>query len=421
MARKTRSSELETRTARARLLAGKYYWRGIRQGLAIGYRKVKGNMGGTWTVRLMVDYNRYRTKGLGVADDHQDADGASVLTYDQAQEKARAYAADAVTGKAQIENYPSIDTVADAIGAYLAWFAVNRRSGERTGAVCRAHILPALGDRPIQELTKRELEQWHHGLATTCARRRDGHARPFDPQNPEVRRKRKATANRVLTVLKAALNFALDDDGDIQRPWQRVKPFRGVDAPVVRFLSAEECHRLISACEPDFRALVQGALYTGARYGELVRMRVSDFNAESGTIFARHTKAGKPRHIYLTEEAQRFCAQVTTDRRGDEPLFARVDGSAWGASHQIRRLKVACAAAEIDPAVSFHILRHTYASALALKGVPLQVIAHALGHADTRICERHYAHLQPSYIADTIRANVPSYADAGTNVVSFKR
>ncbi|HKH19620.1 MAG TPA: hypothetical protein VKB53_01710, partial [Gammaproteobacteria bacterium] len=124
LARKTRSSELETRTARARLLAGKYYWRGIRQGLAIGYRKVKGNMGGTWTVRLMVDYNRYRTKGLGVADDHQDADGASVLTYDQAQEKARAYAADAVTGKAQIENYPSIDTVADAIGAYLAWFAV---------------------------------------------------------------------------------------------------------------------------------------------------------------------------------------------------------------------------------------------------------------------------------------------------------
>ncbi len=42
-----------------------------------------------------------------------------------------------------------------------------------------------------------------------------------------------------------------------------------------------------------------------------------------------------------------------------------------------------------------------------MRGVPLPVIARQLGHADTRMTERHYAHLAPSYIADAIRAGLP--------------
>jgi len=43
-----------------------------------------------------------------------------------------------------------------------------------------------------------------------------------------------------------------------------------------------------------------------------------------------------------------------------------------------------------------------------MRGVPMQVIAKQLGHADTRMTERHYAHLSPSYVADTIRASFPT-------------
>jgi len=64
-------------------------------------------------------------------------------------------------------------------------------------------------------------------------------------------------------------------------------------------------------------------------------------------------------------------------------------------------------AAQIKPAVRFHDLRHTHGSALAMKGVPLGVIAAQLGHGDTRMTEKHYAHLSPSYVAETIRANFP--------------
>ena len=52
--------------------------------------------------------------------------------------------------------------------------------------------------------------------------------------------------------------------------------------------------------------------------------------------------------------------------------------------------------------MSFHILRHTFASRLAMRGVPMSVIAAALGNTEA-ICARHYAHLAPGYIADTIR------------------
>ena len=56
---------------------------------------------------------------------------------------------------------------------------------------------------------------------------------------------------------------------------------------------------------------------------------------------------------------------------------------------------------------SFHVLRHTYASHLVMAGAPLQVVAANLGHADTRMTEKHYAHLAPSYVADVIRATMP--------------
>ena len=87
-------------------------------------------------------------------------------------------------------------------------------------------------------------------------------------------------------------------------------------------------------------------------------------------------------------------------------------GSLWKPSQQTRPLKEACTAAKISPAIGFHVLRHTHASLLAMKGVPMGVIAAQLGHADTRITEKHYAHLSPSYVADTIRAAFRLWASA---------
>jgi integrase len=53
----------------------------------------------------------------------------------------------------------------------------------------------------------------------------------------------------------------------------------------VHFLSEDECRRIVNACDGAFRSLVRAALLSGCRYGELTRMRTSDFNAEVGCAF----------------------------------------------------------------------------------------------------------------------------------------
>jgi integrase len=85
-------------------------------------------------------------------------------------------------------------------------------------------------------------------------------------------------------------------------------------------------------------------------------------------------------------------------------------------------MEEASKAANINPPVSFHILRHTYASRLAMRGAPMPVIAAQLGHQDTRMTERHYAHLGPSYVAETVRALFGSYGlgEEPQNVISIR-
>jgi integrase len=101
-------------------------------------------------------------------------------------------------------------------------------------------------------------------------------------------------------------------------------------------------------------------------------------------------------------------------------LLVKADGSEWGKSHQARPIAEACARAKIEPPASFHVLRHTWASLAVMAGAPLMVVARNLGHADTRMVERHYGHLAPSYIADAIRAAAPKFdIKPDRNVVSI--
>ena len=72
-------------------------------------------------------------------------------------------------------------------------------------------------------------------------------------------------------------------------------------------------------------------------------------------------------------------------------------------------MRAACRRAQIVPAVSFHALRHTWASLSIMAGMPLLVVARNLGHSDTRMVERHYGHLAANYITEAIRAAAPRY------------
>ena len=175
----------------------------------------------------------------------------------------------------------------------------------------------------------------------------------------------------------------------------------------MRYFSDDERTWLLNACTGEFRDLVYLALLTGCRYGELCRFMVADYNPDVGTLSVRIAKGGKVRHVTLTDEACAFVDRLVAGHAPGEPLLRRNDGCAWKRAEQVRLMREACARAGIVPAAGFHVLRHTHGSLLAMRAVPMAVIARQLGHADTRMTEKHYAHLAPNYIADTIRQGFP--------------
>jgi integrase len=80
-----------------------------------------------------------------------------------------------------------------------------------------------------------------------------------------------------------------------------------------------------------------------------------------------------------------------------------------GDSDQIRHMAAACVRAKLER-IGIHQLGHTWASHAAMNGTPLLVVAKNLGHSDTRMVEKHYGHLAPSYIADAIRKGAPRFS-----------
>jgi integrase len=412
MARTLRDSKLDSREARTRLpVRGKPYWRLIEPGLHLGYRRLAGRPG-TWSVRRYVGKQNYTVKALkgvtdddcAVADDYAEADGRTVLNFKQAQRKA-------------LENKPKVSgplTVKGAIATYLEFLKNNRKTAADARYRADALILPTLGDIEVQALSAEKLRNWLAGVANTPPRRRSRkgapprHAKPDSSE--EAQRRRRSSANRVLTVLKAALNRAWRD-GKVASSdaWDRVEPFENVDGVRLRYLTVAECKRLINAADPDFRPLLQAALATGCRYGELTRIQVHDFNPDAGTVAIRQSKSGKPRHVVLTKEGQRLFAQWCAGRPGSALLFTKANGQAWEKSAQARPMREACARVRIEPRINFHGLRHTWASLSVKAGMPLMIVARNLGHSDTRMCERHYAHLAPSFEAKTIRKHAPKF------------
>ena len=220
-------------------------------------------------------------------------------------------------------------------------------------------------------------------------------------------------------MLKASLNHAYDEGHIANRDaWgRRLAPFEKVEVARVRYLTVAEAERLINACEPDFRALVRAGLETGCRYGELIRLTVADYNPDAATLAIRQSKSGKPRHVVLTEEGAAFFRRHCAGRSGNELMFRHDHDGAWQKSEQARPMAEACTNGKIKPPISFHILRHTWASLAAMNGTPLLVVAKNLGHADTRMTIRHYGHLADSWRAEEARQYGPTFGifPAATN------
>jgi integrase len=407
--KKVRESALDTRAARAKLRAsGKPYYRTLGPELHIGYRK--GKDARRWVARVYAGSGQYVVETIGHADDIADADGIHVLDFWQAQDRARRLHLDR-------GDNPGRYTLRKAITDYVASLAGRGRGQKEAELKLAANVPPELANRELAKITAEDLSAWMRGMIARPQRDRTGALRDIDMDDPEIVRKRKSTANRVFNTLRAALNLSYKH-GKVptDHAWRRVKAYRDADSARVQYLTVAQAQRLINACDGNFRDLVQAALLTGCRYEELTRLKVEDFNPDSATIQIRMSKSGKSRHVVLTNEGASFFADLCAGRKGSETII----GGQWRRNGQTRRMNAACKRASIDPPISFHGLRHTWASLSVMGGMPLIVVAKNLGHADTRMVEKHYGHLAPSYIADAVRKHAPQFGLAGSNVKAIR-
>lgn len=426
MARIPRDSRIETREARRKLKASKRpYWRQVVIGVFLGY--AKGSTRATWIARWR-EGGGYREQRLGAADDAMDADGAVTLSYSQAVKGAQAQAAGG--GKAAPRFYGDGMTVGAALDEYLTWRKADRpdSSANKTDEhAFNRHVRPKFGTRTVASLGGAELREWLAALAKTpptnraakgARKRRTG----VDMADPAVRRKRRQSANRVWNAFRAALNHAWRDERngiETDAAWRRVKPLDVEEAGPPRMLEHDEITRLLNAAQGEFRSLLRGALFTGARYGELTNLRAGDYLAGEHAIVIRQSKTGKVLVQPLTDEGSKFFDSVTVGRARDALIFERTKGEGWSKSDQARPMREAAERARVE-GVSFKVTRATYGKLLLLATKDIELVAKALGHSDSRITRKHYAQYLPSEVAAGVRKMAPFGVNEQSNVERFE-
>ena len=195
-----------------------------------------------------------------------------------------------------------------------------------------------------------------------------------------------------------------------------------------KFLSEEEYVPLLGVAKkenPREYERILFALRTGVRIGELAALDWSDINFSNRSVVIRRSlvegiigspKSNKERQIPLADDIFGLLYQR---QKKEGFVFADEKGRTYSRWSHHNRLKKYCRMAGINE-VSWHALRHTFASKLANNGVTLQAIQTLLGHSDLKMVQR-YAHLESQTLIDAINTLKPAHQDKldfGHNMVT---
>ena len=225
---------------------------------------------------------------------------------------------------------------------------------------------------------------------------------------PEKLRLAPKTVANHLSVLRKALKLA-KDYGEIQN----VPSFTMPKIPPQDFdhLSFEEAEAFVAAADPDWRAMFLLAIRTGLRIGELRALRWSDVDMDRGLVHVRQNatidgkiKAPKNntfREVPLSDEA-RAALKAHPRHVRSTFVFYQTNGAMLLEHHCKHPCRRASAKAKLGRVVYWHVLRHTFASHLATRGVPMKTIQDLLGHGSLAMTQR-YAHLAPNVPRDAVR------------------
>lgn len=221
-------------------------------------------------------------------------------------------------------------------------------------------------------------------------------------------KKAPSTVNRYLGTIKAILNKAKEEWGTLAVvPNIKLLP---LDNARHRWLTEDEEKKLLPVCAPHLRDLVVFLMDTGARLREATQLTWVDVDLDRkprAAVRFMETKSGKPRGVPLSTRVEQMLLRLKAEcPEGESRVFLyRPVGRGGVGSDGTKRGKpvpfnnpfgtwdTARKRVGLED-VNLHDLRHTFASRLVMRGVPLLTVSKLLGHASIQMTMR-YAHLAP--------------------------
>lgn len=441
MAKTLSEAPITTANARAKLAQGEYARR-LDADSAVWYRK--GKRGGVWFARWRNHGAgaAYRQAPVGPANDVNDKHADGLLTFLQAETAARKIVSEAREALRAAADGPPL-TVRAAVESYTE--ARDARDSRRKGRLVRSDASQRLGryvtgmeargkrkaiaaapiaDRPLHALREADLLAWKDAL-------------------PEAMKA--TTRQRLINDLKAALNAAYSANRDRLAPTVPAIVKHGLKAdaadddesvPLARenqILTDSAVGALLAATreidgeqgwEGDLFRLVVTLAATGARFSQVARMRVADFQWTEQRLMvpvSRKGRGGKSGSIPVPvgRDVLEALLPVTSGRVGNEPLlerwkhrqvagaisWERVGRGAWQtAAELVRPWQAIRERSEMQDVIPY-ALRHSSIVKGIRANLPIRLVA-ALHDTSTAMIERHYAKWITSGLEEMARAAI---------------
>ncbi|MEU0688704.1 site-specific integrase [Streptomyces uncialis] len=308
-----------------------------------------------------------------------------------------------------------------------------RRSHTRYAACVNRYLVPGLGKKKLSKLTAKDVRTWLNQIRTTC----QCCARGIDAGRDEPRccavgsccfkRLSPLTLAYIHSVLKSALEHAVCEEEIPRNVARNVRT--GTPRPR-RFepLTADEARKFLNATNGHhLHALIELALHTGLRKGELLGLRWEDLGLDANTAAIRRalqrTSAGRlttlPTKTRASERRIALptrCAQSLKLHHEQQQREGKVAGTTWQHNGHVF---TTTQGRPVDPTnltrifttllrnaglrrIRFHELRHSTATLLLEQGVELVVIKEPFGHAHIGVTATVYAHVRLRLQRDAI-------------------
>ena len=343
--------------------------------------EVRQSGGKTYYLRYTDERGRSHQMKLAAASD---------ITLSQARQMANIARSKIAMGEdpaAQKAIKKSIPTFEQFIAErYMPFVLSYKKAANSDDSYLRNQILPVLGKKYLDEITRKDIIDFHHGL----------HAKGYKP----------GTCNRSLILLRYAFNLAIkwEIPGVKTNPTKDVPLLNDQEGKKERYLSKEETERLYGVLKDSDNALLQYIIpmliLTGARKREVLDARWEDLDLDRRQWRIPITKAGRPRYVPLSNGVIHLLANVP-HKDGNPWVFPNPKSSKpyisiFGAWNTARK-----AAGLAD--VRIHDLRHSFASFLVNAGRSLYEVQRILGHTQIKTTQR-YAHLSQDTLLDAADA-----------------